>query len=43
MHAAAGGGTTLALVATSADRRDLSVSPLAREAVIAAITTDAPS
>lgn len=40
---AVGGGTTLALIATPEDRRDLSVSRLAREAVIAAITTDAPS
>ncbi|MFF3212679.1 TetR/AcrR family transcriptional regulator [Streptomyces sp. NPDC002886] len=40
---AAGGGATLALIATPEDRRDLSVSRLAREAVIAAITTEAPS
>ncbi|NGO74357.1 TetR/AcrR family transcriptional regulator [Streptomyces sp. YC504] len=40
---AAGGGTTLALIATDEDRRDISVSHLAREAVIAAITTDAPT
>ncbi|MFE9566324.1 hypothetical protein ACFYM0_35050 [Streptomyces sp. NPDC006487] len=40
---AVGGGATLALIATPEERRDLSVSRLAREAVIAAITTDAPS
>ncbi|MFG2130795.1 TetR/AcrR family transcriptional regulator [Streptomyces sp. NPDC048751] len=40
---AVGGGTTLALIATPEDRRDLTVSHLAREAVIAAITTDAPA
>ncbi|WP_406368890.1 hypothetical protein OG788_02815 [Streptomyces sp. NBC_00647] len=40
---AVGGGTTLALIATPENRRDLSVSHLAREAVIAAITTDAPT
>ncbi|MGO1839297.1 MAG: TetR/AcrR family transcriptional regulator [Candidatus Microbacterium stercoravium] len=40
---AAGSGTTLALIATPEDRRDMSVSALAREAVIAAITTDAPA
>ena len=40
---AVGGGTTLALIATPEDRRDMSVSHLAREAVIAAITTDTPS
>lgn len=39
---AVGGGVTLALIATPEDRRDLSVSRLAREAVIGAITTDAP-
>lgn len=38
---AVGGGITLALIATPEDRRDMSVSHLAREAVIAAITTDA--
>jgi AcrR family transcriptional regulator len=40
---AVGGGTTLALIATPEDRRDLTVSHLAREAVITAITTDAPA
>ncbi|MFG2212242.1 TetR/AcrR family transcriptional regulator [Streptomyces sp. NPDC048638] len=40
---AAGSGTTLALISTPQDRRDPSVSRLAREAVIAAITTDAPT
>ncbi|WP_225826636.1 TetR/AcrR family transcriptional regulator [Streptomyces naphthomycinicus] len=40
---AVGGGTTLALIATPEDRRDLTVSRLAREAVITAITTDAPA
>ncbi|WP_338692844.1 TetR/AcrR family transcriptional regulator [Streptomyces sp. Q6] len=40
---AAGGGTTLALISAPEERRDLTVSHLAREAVIAAITTDAPS
>lgn len=38
----AGCGTTLTLIAEPPDRRDLSVSTLTREAVIAAITTDAP-
>lgn len=36
---AAGSGTVLALLAMPADRRDLGLSKLAREAVIAAITT----
>jgi AcrR family transcriptional regulator len=40
---AVGGGTALALIATPGDRRDLTVSDLAREAVIAAIVTDAPA
>ncbi|MER5727336.1 TetR/AcrR family transcriptional regulator [Streptomyces sp. NPDC002138] len=40
---AVGGGTTLALLATPEDRRDLGVSHLAREAVIAAITNDTPT
>lgn len=40
---AAGSGTTLTLIATPADRRDLELSGTAREAVIAAITTDAPA
>lgn len=39
---AAGSGTTLALIAMPEGRRDRGVSELAREAVIAAITTDAP-
>ncbi|NUW39255.1 TetR/AcrR family transcriptional regulator [Nonomuraea rhodomycinica] len=40
---AVGGGTTLALIAAPEDRRDVSVSHLAREAVIAAITTGTPA
>jgi AcrR family transcriptional regulator len=40
---AAGCGTTLTLIAEPPDRRDLTVSTLTREAVIAAITTDAPT
>jgi AcrR family transcriptional regulator len=40
---AAGLGTTLTLIATPADRRDPGLSALAREAVIAAITTDVPA
>jgi hypothetical protein len=40
---AAGCGTTLTLIATPEDRRDPRLSPTAREAVIAAITTDAPA
>jgi AcrR family transcriptional regulator len=40
---AAGTGTTLALIATPAEQRDPTLSRLAREAVIAAITTDAPA
>jgi AcrR family transcriptional regulator len=40
---AAGCGTTLTLIATPADHRDPQLSPAAREAVIAAITTDAPA
>ena len=39
---AAGSGTTLALIALPEDARDLGLSHLAREAVIAAITTEAP-
>lgn len=35
---AAGTGTTLTLIATPEDQRDPSISPLAREAVVAAIT-----
>jgi AcrR family transcriptional regulator len=38
---AAGSGTTLTLIALPEDRRDLALSRLAREALIAAITTDA--
>ncbi|MGW3629911.1 TetR/AcrR family transcriptional regulator [Streptomyces sp. NPDC005122] len=40
---AAGSGTTLTLIATPEDRRDPELSRTAREAVIAAITTDAPA
>ena len=40
---AAGSGTTLTLIALPPDRRDPALSELAREAVIAAITTDAPA
>ncbi|MFJ5268647.1 TetR/AcrR family transcriptional regulator [Streptomyces sp. NPDC088358] len=40
---AAGSGTTLTLIATPEDRRDPLLSRTAREAVIAAITTDAPA
>ena len=40
---AAGCGTTLTLIAEPPERRDLTVSTLTREAVIAAITTDAPT
>jgi AcrR family transcriptional regulator len=40
---AAGCGTTLTLIAMPEDRRDPALSHLAREAVIAAITTDAPA
>jgi AcrR family transcriptional regulator len=39
---AAGRGTTLALLAVPPDRRDPALSDIAREAAIAAITTDAP-
>ncbi len=39
---AAGSGATLSLISTPADSRDLAVSVAAREAVIAAITTDRP-
>ena len=40
--AAAGRGTTLTLIAMPADARDPALSTLAREAIIAAITTGAP-
>jgi AcrR family transcriptional regulator len=40
---AAGSGTTLALIATPEEQRDLALSEVAREAVIAAITTDPPN
>jgi hypothetical protein len=40
---AAGCGTTLALIATPEDHRDPQLSATAREAVIAAITTDTPA
>ncbi|MFJ9037546.1 TetR/AcrR family transcriptional regulator [Streptomyces sp. NPDC102406] len=40
---AAGGGTTLTLLDQDPQRRDLGLSVLAREAVVAAITTDAPT
>jgi AcrR family transcriptional regulator len=40
---AAGSGTTMSLIAMPADRRDPALSGMAREAVIAAITTDAPA
>ncbi|MDX3850786.1 TetR/AcrR family transcriptional regulator [Streptomyces sp. AK02-01A] len=39
---AAGCGTTLTLISMPEDRRDPALSDLAREAVLAAITTDAP-
>jgi AcrR family transcriptional regulator len=39
---AAGSGTTLALIATPEDQRDPALSATAREAVLAAITTDEP-
>jgi AcrR family transcriptional regulator len=39
---AAGCGTTLTLIAIAEDRRDPALSHLSREAVLAAITTDAP-
>ncbi len=39
---AAGRGTTLALIDAPEDRRDPMLSPTARDAIIAAITTDAP-
>ncbi|MFC4855774.1 TetR/AcrR family transcriptional regulator [Actinophytocola glycyrrhizae] len=39
---AAGCGTTLTLIAQPPDRRDLTVSTLARDAVLAAVTTDDP-
>jgi N12 class adenine-specific DNA methylase len=38
---AAGSGLTLSLIALAPDRRDPQLSTLAREAVIAAVTTDA--
>ncbi|GAA2340907.1 TetR/AcrR family transcriptional regulator [Streptomyces kunmingensis] len=40
---AAGSGTTVTLIGQDAGRRDTELSVLAREAVIAAITTDAPA
>ncbi len=40
---AAGSGTILTLIGLPEDRRDLALSHLARDAVIAAITTDAPA
>ncbi|MFE2679073.1 TetR/AcrR family transcriptional regulator [Streptomyces hygroscopicus] len=40
---AAGCGTTLTLIATPEDRRDPELSRTAREAIIAAITTEAPA
>jgi AcrR family transcriptional regulator len=40
---AAGRGTTISLIDMPADHRDLELSALAREAVIAAITTDTPA
>ena len=40
---AAGSGTTFTLIATPPDRRDPELARTAREAVIAAITTDAPA
>jgi AcrR family transcriptional regulator len=40
---AAGCGTVMTLLAVPADRRDIALSNAAREAVIAAITTDAPA
>ncbi|TDD85886.1 TetR/AcrR family transcriptional regulator [Actinomadura darangshiensis] len=40
---AAGSGATVTLISMPADRRDLELSALAREAVISAITTDAPA
>lgn len=39
---AAGSGTTLALIATPEDQREPALSATAREAVLAAITTDRP-
>jgi len=39
----AGCGTTLTLIAMPEDRRDSALSHTAREAVIGAITTDAPA
>lgn len=39
----AGTGTTLTLIAQHEDRRDLALSDVAREAVIAAITSDGPA
>ncbi|ATY15212.1 TetR/AcrR family transcriptional regulator [Amycolatopsis sp. AA4] len=39
---AAGSGTTLSLISTPPDSRDLTVSTAAREAVLAAISTDRP-
>lgn len=39
----AGGGTTLTLIAVPEDRRDMSLSHAAREAIIAAVITDLPA
>jgi len=39
---AAGSGTAFALIALPPERRDPALSPLARESVIAAVTTDTP-
>ncbi len=39
---AAGSGTAISLISLPEDRRDLELSTLARESVIAAITTEAP-
>jgi AcrR family transcriptional regulator len=40
---AAGSGMTLALIALSPERRDSALSTLARESIIAAVTTDTPA
>ena len=40
---ATGSGITLTLIAQPAERRDLGLSDLAREAIIAAVTTDGPA
>lgn len=39
----AGGGTTLSLIAFPEDRRDMALSHAAREAIVAAVITDAPA